>query len=82
MQAVSGVSYVDLQTFDSVAEDVTVERLASLAGTLRLRPYIKVDLAQINLVPTSDPASRILPAELAFLSADIPDTLILNQVNA
>jgi hypothetical protein len=44
--------------------------------------YIKVDLAQINLVPTSDPASRILPAELAFLSADIPDTLILNQVNA
>jgi hypothetical protein len=81
MQAVTGVSYVDLQTFDSVAEDVTVQELAGLAGTLTLRPYIEVDLAQINPDPASDPANHILPAELAYLTADIPDTLILNQVN-
>jgi predicted phage baseplate assembly protein len=81
MQAVAGVSYVDLQTFDSIAEDVTVQQLAGLAGTLRLRPYIEVESARINPNPGSDPKSRILPAELAYLSPNIPDTLILNQVN-
>jgi predicted phage baseplate assembly protein len=81
MQAVAGVSYVNLQTFDSVAEDVTVQQLAGLAGTLTLQPYIEVNLAQINLDPTADATSRILPAELAYLNAGIPDTLILNQVN-
>ena len=34
MQAVTGVAYVDLQTLDAVAEDVTAAQLAGLAGSL------------------------------------------------
>ena len=80
MQAVTGVAYVDLQTLDAVAEDVTAAQLAGLAGSLVLKTYIEVDLARLNPNPTDDPSSRILPAELAYLTPDIPDTLILNEV--
>jgi Baseplate J-like protein len=82
VQAVDGVAYVDLQNFDSVPEDVTVAQLAGLAGSLKLRSYIEVNLARINPDPTADPASSILPAELAYLTPDVPDTLILNQVTS
>jgi len=80
MQAVEGVAYVDLQTFDSVPENITVQQLAGLASTLKKRSYIKVELARINPNPSAHAANRILPAQLAYLNADIQDTLILNQV--
>lgn len=79
IQAVEGVSYVNLTTFDSVAEDVTAAELAALASSLTLQDVVEADLAQVD--PTaSDPAQRILPAELAILTPDIPDTLILTQI--
>jgi predicted phage baseplate assembly protein len=83
IQNVEGVSYVDAQVFDSVAEDITVKQLASLAGTLQLNPYVTAQLARLD--PLSDPintspARRILPAELVFLTPDIPGTLILTQI--
>jgi len=82
MQAVSGVDYVDLQTLDAVAEDVTAAQLAGLAASLVLKAYVEVDLARLNPNPTDDPSSRILPAELAYLTPGIPDTLILNEVKS
>jgi hypothetical protein len=82
LQAVTGVAYADLQIFDAVAEDVTAAQLAGLAGSLVLETYIEVDLARLNPNPTDDPSSRILPAELAYLTPDIPDTLILNEVKS
>jgi hypothetical protein len=84
MQGVQGVSYVDAQVFDSVAEDITVPQLAALAGTLTLNPYVRAELAHVNtsvdLSIISDPCKRILPAELVFLTPDIPDTLILTRI--
>jgi hypothetical protein len=82
MQAVTGVAYVDLQTLDAVAEDVTAAQLAGLAGSLVLKTYVEVDLARLNPNPTDDPSSRILPAQLAYLTPGIPDTLILNEVKS
>jgi hypothetical protein len=79
IQNVEGVSYVNVTTFDSVAEDVTAEQLASLAATLTLQDVVEADLAQVDPTQT-DPTKRIVPAELAILTPDIPDTLILTQI--
>jgi hypothetical protein len=79
IQAVEGVSYVDVETFDAVAEDVTASQLAGLAGTLSLNNAVEADLARID--PTAvDPAKRILPAEVAIVTPDIPDTVILTEI--
>ncbi|MGH9429927.1 MAG: putative baseplate assembly protein [Terriglobia bacterium] len=82
MQAVEGVSYVNVTTFDSVAEDVTAAQLASLTDPklgLQLQDVVEADLAKV--VPTeTDPTKRIVPAELAIVTPDIPDTVILTQI--
>jgi predicted phage baseplate assembly protein len=82
MQGIEGVAYVDVQVFDGVAEDISASQLAGLAGTLRLKPFVEADLAQVD--PSADPADpckRIRPAELVFLIPDIPDTLILTEIS-
>jgi hypothetical protein len=81
MQEVDGVSSVEVQIFDSVGEDVTAETLASLAGTLTLYPAVAAELAKRDPNAT-DPGQRILPAELVFLTPDIPDMLILTNMGA
>ncbi|MFY9719130.1 MAG: putative baseplate assembly protein, partial [Candidatus Cybelea sp.] len=67
-QDVGGVAFVNVTTFDGVPENVTAAQLASLAKTLTLRQYVRAEQAQINA-----------PAELVFMTPDIPDTLILTQ---
>jgi hypothetical protein len=79
IQQVEGVSYVDVQTFDAVPEDSTAAQLAGLAGTLALNSFVEAELARVDPAAT-DPAKRILPAELVILTPDIPDTLILTEV--
>jgi hypothetical protein len=81
MQAVKGVSYVNVQVFDSVAEDITDQQLAALAGSLKIKQYVEAQLAQLNPSAT-DPTQRIVPAQLVFMLPDIPDTLILTQIGA
>jgi hypothetical protein len=81
MQEVDGVSSVEVQIFDSVGEDVTAETLASLAGTLTLYPAVAAELAKRD-PNANDPGQRILPAELVFLTPDIPDMLILTNIGA
>jgi predicted phage baseplate assembly protein len=81
MQAVPGVEYVDVKAFDAVAEGITAKDLAGLAGSLKLTDYVEAELAQVD--PTaSDPAKRLLPAELVILTPDIPGTLILTEITA
>ena len=81
MQAVEGVAYVDVQKFDSIAEDVTAAQLAGLAGTLGLQTAVEADLARIDQAAV-DPANRIVPAEIAIVTPDIPDTVILTEITA
>jgi hypothetical protein len=82
MQAVRGVSYLDVQIFDSVPEDITVKQLTILASTLRLNPYVNAELAHVDPAadPSADSCTRIQPAELVYLTPDIPATLILTQI--
>ncbi len=79
IQSVEGVAWVDVQTFDAVAEDVTAAELAGLAGTLSRNNAVEADLARIDPNAT-DPAKRILPAEGAIVTLDIPDTVILTEI--
>lgn len=79
IQSVEGVDYVDLQILDYVPENTPVNKLAGLAATLRLRDYVEADLAWVD--PTAaDPANRLRPAQLAILSPNIPDTLLLTEI--
>jgi predicted phage baseplate assembly protein len=82
MQGVEGVLYVDVQKFDSVSDDVTAKDLLTLTANLKLNPFVSADLARLDpsADPTGDPCTRIRPAELVFLTPDIPDTLFLTQI--
>ena len=79
VQAIAGVQYVDMRTFDSVGESVTAQQLAGLAATLGLNSLVYSELAHVDPTAT-DPSKRILPSELVILTPDIPDTLILREI--
>jgi hypothetical protein len=81
LQAVPGVEYVDMRTFDSVAQDVTAAQLAGLWATLKVNEFVAAELATPDPNAT-DPALSILPAELVMLSPDVPDTLLLTEITA
>jgi hypothetical protein len=74
---------VDVQVFDRVGEDITAGELAGLAATLTTqdqpKPYVEAQLARPGDPTATDACQRILPAELVFLTPDIPDTLILTE---
>ncbi len=76
IQAVEGVVYVDVDTFDVVRQE-DVPDLASQLREVKLQPRIHVKLARLKLQP---PPPNILAAELCYLTPDIPDTLILEQI--
>jgi Baseplate J-like protein len=85
MQGVEGVAYVDVQAFDSVPEDIPTGKLAGLAATLagpdQPKPYVRAQLARPGDPAANEPRQRILPAELVFLTPDIPGTLIRTEIN-
>jgi hypothetical protein len=82
VQSVEGVAFVNVTVFDGVPENITVAQLAALGSTLRARQYVRAELARID--PTVAPGSpgRIEPAELVFMTPDIPDTLILTEAGS
>ena len=84
IQAIEGVDYVEMKVFASVSQDISAEDLASLASTLRLNPHVTAFTARRNpaAVAGDDPAMRLLPAELAFMTPEIPDTVILTRLGA
>jgi hypothetical protein len=79
IQKVAGVSYVDVDLLGSLSEselsntEQLEKKLKELTTTTKPAPYLPVRLAE----PTAD---GITPSQLAFLTPDVPDTLILRQV--
>ena len=89
IQHVPGVAYVDLDILDSVQEDITPEELENLADTLtgeeQPRERVIVEMARIprDKQPPQDAASpeeHIKTAQIAYLSPDVPDTLMLQEL--
>lgn len=79
IQAVPGVAYVDLDVLDSVGEDADLTDLEDISAGLTLNDRIRVNLARVDPDSTALPRP-ILPARLAYLSPEIPDTLILTEL--
>jgi predicted phage baseplate assembly protein len=81
IQLVPGVAYADVTTFDSISEtdiataDTLQAKLAAITAAATPKQTIEVRSAGF------DTASKSLqPAQLAFLSPDLPDTLILTEI--
>ncbi len=83
IQQVKGVAFVDMEIFDSVS--ASARDISGLLKTLERKPHVQVQLARPNPNPdpdNTDPDQRIFPAQLAYLTAEIPDTLILKELTA
>ena len=74
IQAVPGVTYVDVDVFDTISEAGLLAGFdASAASGLQLRDRIDVQPARFEL-------GQLLPAQLSYLAAEVPDTLILQEI--
>jgi predicted phage baseplate assembly protein len=80
LQNVSGVQYVNVQVLDSISEsdtsspDVLAAKLNEIVNAQAPKTTIVVPPAQRDSTGTIDAAG------LAFLNADLPDTLILTEI--
>jgi predicted phage baseplate assembly protein len=82
IQNVEGVAYVDVDKFDWIDEKKVVEHLAggdSLGDIITRKGRVVVSLARVDTNETN-PAARIKPAEIAYMSPSIPDTIILSEI--
>jgi hypothetical protein len=82
IQAVEGVAYVDVDAFDALKEEQIIAAVAtntSLASLVQLRRRVRVSLAEV-IPDATDPENRIAPAQLAYFTPAVPDTIILNEV--
>ncbi|HET8629699.1 MAG TPA: putative baseplate assembly protein [Thermomicrobiales bacterium] len=78
IQAVAGVARVRMETLDALGEADVRDRLAGgegLAGALHLRLCVTARRA----APPARAGEPIQPAELVYLSPDVPDTLLLTE---
>jgi uncharacterized phage protein gp47/JayE len=91
IQQVSGVDYVDMEILDSVSEteaqnpDILNKKLEELArlgitrgdGQLPAQPKQRIP---VNLAVFDSISNHLFPAQLAILSPQVPDTLILKEL--
>ncbi len=74
IQAVPGVAYVDIDVFDTLSEDTLLAGVTqSVAAGLDLRDRIPVQPARLE-------QGELRPAQLSYLSPEVPDTLILQEI--
>jgi predicted phage baseplate assembly protein len=78
MQGVAGVQYVDVTYFDSI--EGNTNSLASVATTTKISDSIPSLPARLCSSSVPGTADSIMPAQLVYLTPNVPDTLILNQV--
>ena len=82
IQGVEGVVYSDIDVLDGISETELSSETALkdktdiLVKTSSPKPFVKAERAR----RAKPPEAHILPAQLAYLSPDVPDTLILNQI--
>jgi hypothetical protein len=81
-QDVEGVAYVNVTKFGGVGEDISAADLAGLGTTLGLNQFVPAQTTRVDPAAEPGSAGRILPAELVFMTPDIPDTLILTEAGS
>lgn len=77
IQDIPGVAYLTLDLLTSVAPPADV---ASLKAAITAGGTADI-VARLARVAGGDGARRLLPAELAYLSDELPDMLVLNEIS-
>jgi hypothetical protein len=79
IQHVPGVSYFDVDTFGGISENLSPSEIEAEIKRLALHQQpsqrVKADMAD-------SAGGSIHPAQLAFLTPRVPDTLILKEITA
>lgn len=75
-QAVPGVAYVDVDLFDAIGEGSEIDDLDRAAQQPKRNERVPALPARRN-TDAAHPDPRLLPAQLAWLTPDVPDTLLL-----
>ncbi|MCK4787496.1 MAG: putative baseplate assembly protein [Desulfobacteraceae bacterium] len=79
-QKVKGVDYVDVDILHRVPETVTLEQLEDLASTLEVgQPQVRIRVAMDRIVKENN-QDVIKPSQIAYISPNIPDTLLLMEL--
>jgi hypothetical protein len=78
IQSVTGVAYTDVDVFDTISESGLLDGFdKSAAAGLTVKPRILIATARV-----ADDAGALLPAQLAYLAPEVPDTLILQEIKS
>src|SRR5262249_43493312 len=83
IQSVRGVAYVDLDTFGAAPEkmaDGAQRRFLTPAEILNEVQNLKAPAPRVTAQLAGFEKGVIRPAQLAYLTPDVPETLILNQI--
>lgn len=83
IQAVPGVDYAIVTGLAVTAlsdPDSTVKALAGLAATLSAQPPPSIAIPLAAPVPGMPPPWPVNPAQVAILTPDVPDSLVLTQI--
>ena len=89
IQNVKGVAYSDIDVLDGISETELgsesdlKKKFEELQQAGKRNNFVKAELARKNkdFQPEKDlPQKSIFPAQLAYLTPDVPDTLILNKI--
>jgi predicted phage baseplate assembly protein len=85
IQGIAGVTYVDVNVFDTISEAQLLEGFAAPAAvTLELRDRIPIEPARLAPSTLSQSQvvepSRFAAAQLAYLAPEVADTLILQEL--
>ena len=74
IQSIRGITYVDIDVFDKISEAQLLDGFTGLAASnLTLNHRIMVEPARVD-------KHEIKAAQLAYLTPDVPDTLILQEI--
>ena len=80
IQAVPGITYVDLQMLAGVPQPASVTQLQAAMAAGGLGDVV-ARLARVDPAFAGRPR-RLLPAEMVYLSDALPDMLVLNEVTS
>lgn len=76
MQGIPGVSYVDVDVFDTISETGLLAGFDAAAATeLQLRDRISIE-------PGRYQQGQLFPAQLSYLAPEVADTLILQEIKS
>jgi hypothetical protein len=76
VQRIAGVAYVDVDVFDAISETQL------LAGFAEQQAQTLARKDRLTIEPAGVAQGVVRAAQIAYLSPDVPDTLILQEIES